>query len=146
MSTLPNEEIYEPAIRPYIRQPELRKLPKHLWIHLTDDMSEQIDAWWLSNLIGVQVYKKDERKGVRRLTIHSIFPNEQGGWDELAGWDLLQHAKNSVGFGERHAVEIFPSTVDLVNVSNMRHLWVLDEPLPFAWQPSRGIIWTGEPN
>ena len=32
------------------------------------------------------------------------------------------------------AVEVFPADDQVVNVANMRHLWVLPEPLPFAWE------------
>ena len=31
-------------------------------------------------------------------------------------------------------MEVYPRTADLVNVANMRHLWVLPELLPFAWR------------
>lgn len=32
------------------------------------------------------------------------------------------------------AVEIYPAERDIVNVANMRHLWVLPERLPFGWR------------
>lgn len=40
-------------------------------------------------------------------------------------WDDLQWLKAAVGFGDREAVEVFPRDCDVVNVANMRHLWVL---------------------
>jgi len=32
------------------------------------------------------------------------------------------------------AIEIFPADMDVVNVANMRHLWVMAEPVEFAWR------------
>jgi hypothetical protein len=42
--------------------------------------------------------------------------------------------KNAVGYQDRDAVEVYPSQTDVVNVSNMRHLWILPEKLDFAWR------------
>lgn len=32
------------------------------------------------------------------------------------------------------AGEVFPAESDVVNVANMRHLWLLREPPPFGWR------------
>lgn len=49
-------------------------------------------------------------------------------------WDQLQAIKHQCGYGDRDAVEIYPRDRDVVNDANMRHLWVLAEPLTFAWR------------
>jgi hypothetical protein len=46
----------------------------------------------------------------------------------------LQDIRNAVGFSERDAVEVFPAKNDTVNVANLRHLWIMPEPLAFAWR------------
>jgi hypothetical protein len=55
-----------------------------------------------------------------------------GNWKDGILWDELMEVKTAVGFGERWAVEVFPPDAHLVNVANMRHLWITHRP-PFAW-------------
>jgi hypothetical protein len=38
------------------------------------------------------------------------------------------------------AVEVYPPAGDVVNVANMRHLWVLRDRLPFAWRGGKGHV------
>ena len=46
----------------------------------------------------------------------------------------LQDIKRQAGLGDYMAVEIYPKDRDIVNVANMRHLWVLRDPLQFGWR------------
>jgi hypothetical protein len=55
-------------------------------------------------------------------------------WRDGISWDDLQRLKNECGYGGLDAVEIFPADNDVVNVANMRHLWVMAEPVRFAWR------------
>lgn len=55
-------------------------------------------------------------------------------WADNITWDELQAIKAQCGYAHHSAVEVYPSRDDEVNVANMRHLWVLAEPLPFAWR------------
>lgn len=55
-------------------------------------------------------------------------------WQDGISWDDLQRLKREAGFGDYDAVEVFPRDIDVVNVANMRHLWILSEPLPFGWR------------
>jgi len=57
-------------------------------------------------------------------------------WVEGITWDELQRLKAECGFGNHTAVEVYPPDRDVVNVANMRHLWVLPYSLPFAWTKS----------
>jgi hypothetical protein len=57
-----------------------------------------------------------------------------GRWVDGISWDELQRLKREAGFGDLDAVEVFPADKDIVNVSNMRHLFVFPEPLEFAWR------------
>ncbi len=54
-------------------------------------------------------------------------------------WEELQEIKRQVGIGDFFAVEIFQRDKDIVNVANMRHLWVLPDPLDFGWMTSEKI-------
>ncbi|AHF89535.1 hypothetical protein OPIT5_03975 [Opitutaceae bacterium TAV5] len=75
-----------------------------------------------------------ETGGVVRLSVNRTDIDRDGRWRDGITWDELQRIKAAVGFGDRQAVEIFPPDRDVVNVANIRHLWVLPEPLPFAWR------------
>ena len=48
-------------------------------------------------------------------------------------WDELQRIKNQCGYGNKCAVELFPPEASVVNVANIRHLWLLREPPAFMW-------------
>lgn len=55
-------------------------------------------------------------------------------WKEGITWDELQRLKRECGYGDRDAVEVFPADIDVVNVANMRHLWVMVDAIPYAWR------------
>ena len=57
-------------------------------------------------------------------------------WQDNIAWEDLQRLKYECGYANQDAVEVFPADVDVVNVANMRHLWVMAEPVPFAWRRS----------
>lgn len=75
-----------------------------------------------------------EADGISRLSIARSHINDAGDWQDGISWEELQRIKREVGFGDYMAVEIFPKDCDIVNVANMRHLWVLRDPLPFGWK------------
>lgn len=81
----------------------------------------------------VQVYA-EKLPGLFRLSVCRTKVALIGGWEENITWDALQEIKNECGFENFDAVEIYPKKSDVVNVANMRHLWVLPAPLPFAWR------------
>lgn len=86
---------------------------------------------WISRDFLVQVFleKRAIRLSVNRTTIQS-----DGRWSDRITWDELQAIKREVGYGDRFAVEIYPADRDLVNVANMRHLWILRDPLGIGWR------------
>lgn len=55
-------------------------------------------------------------------------------WQDGITWDDLQLLKRECGYSDVDAIEIFPSDHDIVNVANMRHLWVMSTPIAFAWR------------
>jgi len=81
----------------------------------------------------VQEYTSTSPHVISRLSIcrTTISGNR---WKDGITWDELQRIKNEVGYGDADAVEIYPADDDVVNVANMRHLWVLDARIPFAWR------------
>ena len=46
-------------------------------------------------------------------------------------WDELQKVKNDCGYEDKDAVEFYPRNADVVNMGNVRHLFVFPDKLPF---------------
>lgn len=70
---------------------------------------------------------------MRRLSVSRTTVQDDGRWGDNLTWDEMQEIKRQVGMGDMYAIEIFPRDRDLVNVANMRHIWVLPEPLNMGW-------------
>lgn len=83
---------------------------------------------------GFLVQEFHERGEVIRLTVCRAMVDRGGSWTADIPWEALQRLKAECGYGARDAVEVYPPDRDVVNVSNMRHLWVLPERLPFVWR------------
>src|SRR5690606_15920558 len=94
-------------------------------------------AVWRSRDFLVQGVK--EPAGIIRLSICRTNLDRKGDWTDGITWDQLQRLKSEAGFGDLDAVEVYPAASDVVNVANLRHLWVFPAPLPFAWRNNRAL-------
>lgn len=84
----------------------------------------------------VQEYPANE-PAIVRLSINRTSITPGGDWNQEITWVELQRIKHEAGYGDCDAVEVFPPEADVVNVANMRHLWVLPaNTLTFAWRKS----------
>lgn len=84
----------------------------------------------------VQVY--DEPGGVIRLSIHRCqLDGKSNRWKDGISWDELQTLKALAGYADRVGVELYPSEADVVNVANIRHIFLLTEAPAFMWKRSR---------
>jgi hypothetical protein len=92
-------------------------------------------ALWRSRAFLVQMYAAKPLDGVevRQLTVNRVTLGVTGHWDPNISWDELQACKRETGHGDWYAVEVYPRDRDLVHVANMRHLWLLAEPLGIGW-------------
>ena len=79
----------------------------------------------------VQVFPAEAPAVVRLSICRTSLTGDR--WTDGITWDELQRLKAESGYPNETAVEVFPPERDIVNVANMRHLWVLAAPLPFAW-------------
>lgn len=114
----------------YTKYPKhLVKVPQDKWPDSTW-LNQKPSEIWLSRYFLVQVF--DEKNNVVRLTVNRTY-RRNGKWDAEITWDELQEIKRQTGRGEQYAVEIYPCDKDIVNVANMRHLWLPGKPLPFGW-------------
>jgi hypothetical protein len=88
---------------------------------------------WRSREFLAQLY--EEQGGYRRLSVsRTTVDHASQRWEQGITWDELQRLKREAGFGDVDAVEVYPRDCDVVNVANMRHLFLMNEPLPFAWR------------
>lgn len=105
-----------------------RSFPSHL-VRITDfDISMPkgdplIEAWRSSRYM-VQVYQVTEN--IERLSIcHLDFNDDFTRWKDGISWDKIQRLKRECGRGDFEACEMYPIDSDIVDVANMRHLWIM---------------------
>lgn len=91
---------------------------------------------WRSRDFLVQLYC--EPSGQRRLSINRTEIDSDGQWKDGITWDQLQRLKTQAGFGTVQAIEFFPPDDQLVYDANIRHLFLMDSPLPFCWTAENG--------
>lgn len=105
----------------------LHPLPKEQW---PSGYSSKLIKVWRSRGFLVQAF--DEGNAIR-LSVNRTTLGDNGRWVENITWDELQELKRQCGFADWYAIEVYPRDKDVVNVANMRHLWVLQEPLNVGW-------------
>lgn len=108
----------------------LQRVPDWAWLPQYVNNPKPIEVWRSYKYL-VQVY--DEQARIVRLSICRAAIKPDGTWDDGLTWDELQRLKAECGRGDLDAVEVYPSGKDVVNVANMRHLWVFPTALPFKW-------------
>lgn len=107
----------------------LMPAPKSSWPTSCPDPARV--AVFVSSKFLVQVF---EGPVAIRLSVNRVKRKASGKWRDEITWDELMQIKRDIGMGDRFAVEIYPEDEHIVNVANMRHLWVLPEALPFGWR------------
>lgn len=116
------------------------EIPESSWPRIVGSDPTPL-ALFMNRLYLVQWYEDavqlfGENILVIRLSVNRTKVGGDGRWKAEIPWDDLQEIKTAVGLGDRYAIEIYPRDRDVVNVANMRHLWVLPEPLPIGWRNS----------
>lgn len=81
-----------------------------------------------------QIYR--EPNGYLRLTVQRCAIDKNGMWVGGITWDELMTVKAMIGLGDRWAAEVYPPIDAIVNVANMRHLFLLPEAPAYAWRPN----------
>jgi len=79
----------------------------------------------------VQVYRE---KNLIRLSVNRTDIDDNGEWLDGISWDTLQQIKNKLGYADKDAIEAYPKESDVINVANIRHLFIMDEPVSFMWR------------
>lgn len=116
-------------VRIHIAKPNrLMPVPKWKWPATNDRKRIEV---WLSDKYLVQVF--DEGHSLR-MSVNRVTVRDDGKWDDNLTWDELQDIKGQIGRGNKYAIEIYPRDCDVVNVANMRHLWILPKMLQIGWK------------
>lgn len=111
---------------------ELCEVPRNEWP--LEHQHGPISRVWRSRDFLVQEYTEPAPVLVRLSVLRTTLDPKTGRWVDGITWDELQVIKAECGYGDMDALELYPMAADVVNVANLRHLWVMREPVAFAWR------------
>ena len=111
---------------------ELTPVPRGDWPLWRNNTPLPIEVWRSRGFL-VQIFQDG---GNERITINRTTHDGQG-WGANLTWDEMQRLKSECGRSNRWAVEVFPPSDEVVNVANMRHLWLLPGIPPYGWSRHR---------
>ena len=109
---------------------KLTEVNESLWPIFPPKFTKPIKVFRSKTFI-VQVFKEEN---ATRLSICRTSIDNDGNWEADIKWEELQDIKRQVGYGIDLAVEIYPNEANIVNVANMRHLWIMDYDLNIGWK------------
>lgn len=122
----------------------MRLVPKETWPSMSEASGVQpLQVWQDADFLAI-LYPVPDFLLIHRLTVvraAGVGLNGRGRvvYRDGITWDDLMQVKRDCGFADRWAVEVFPSEHEIVNVANMRHLWLLPEAPPFAWRARKPV-------
>lgn len=127
------------ATRAYMREqnrrygPHLVRIPNPDWPLDAFSVGHLPSEVWRSRQYLVVIWQQGdyERLSVNRTELVAGSVNR---FKEDISWEDLQRLKAECGRGECWCVEIYPADHHLVNVQNMRHLFVLKDAPEYAWK------------
>jgi hypothetical protein len=128
-----------------VRGKRMVELPTEQWPTMPQLETEALRVWVSADYLAV-LYRQ-RLDGNVRLTINSVrrsaYRNrrDKGGidWRDGITWDELQRVKNECLGPDVWCVEVYPAQDAVVDVANMRHLWVLDGP-PATRFPEKKVV------
>jgi hypothetical protein len=123
----------------------MEEIPREDWPLMAQFEVEALRVWRSADYLAV-LYRQMADGNVR-LTVNSVRRTacrkryDKGGtdWRDGITWDELQRIKNECLGNDVWCVEVYPAQDKLVDVANMRHLWVLDGP-PETRFPERAVV------
>lgn len=113
------------------------RVPRSQWPNVGRD-TPPIDVWRDGDFLAL-AYAVPEHPAHLRLTVVRAAGVGLDGCGRVIyrdgiTWDDLMGVKRDCGYGDRWAVEVFPPDSHVVNVANMRHLWLLPGAPTYAWR------------
>lgn len=98
----------------------MKQIPYEQWPSSQQDPRRS--EVWLDEGFLAQVFREDG--DILRVSVNRVFVGEDG-----ITWEELMEVKRRIGRGEDYAVEVLPRDRDIVNVANMRHIWIMPHPV-----------------
>jgi hypothetical protein len=129
------------------RPARMTEIPRARWpVHYLNDPSAPTKVYESSRYLA-QLYDAGglEGRAAMRLSICRVTLKDDGRWEEDLQWSELMQVKRECDFGDWYAMEVYPADADIVDVANMRHLWILATPLSIGWFRSAHSISPGHP-
>jgi hypothetical protein len=80
----------------------------------------------------------EDPNGYLRMSVQRTTQYTDGNWKDGITFDELQRVKRECGFADHWFVECYPPDDELVNIANIRHLFLMPEAPPFAWVRKNG--------
>ena len=122
----------------------MEPLPREHWDRIQSKTTRPIIGVWRSNRYLCQAYQESEN--IIRLSIcRTVVDVQNRRWRDKLTWDEIQKIKVECGFGSVDAVEIYPRESDVVNVANMRHLFVMLDGVDFRWRSPNSLAKENQP-
>lgn len=110
----------------------LVEIPREDWPEGMASRPRAPTAIWRSRGFLVQRFDAPDPAVCRLSILRTSLQGDR--WADNVTWDEIQRLKAEAGFADAWAVELFPAAGDVVNVANIRHIWILDAPPAFAWR------------
>jgi hypothetical protein len=115
------------------RPRDLTIIPPEEWPPDRGRAPRPIQCWQSRKYLVQKFDAGEDSAAMFRLSICRVTLQTGGRWDEGLTWQELQDIKREIGFGDWYAIEIYPRDIDVIDVANMRHLWILASPLAIGW-------------
>lgn len=117
------------GFRDYLRTHTLGRrmeaVGREFWPFMPQIETEALKVWVSRDYLAVLYRQRID--GRLRLTVNRTRRDGRG-WRDGITWDELQRVKNETIGPKFWCAEAYPPEDRVVNVANMRHLWVLEEP------------------
>lgn len=88
------------------------------------------DRTWVSRDFLVSLY---DDPTCLRMTVCRTQVDNSGNWVDGITWDELESIKEIIGYGDMWGLEVYPPSDSIVNVANMRHIFLFPNKPEFAW-------------
>jgi hypothetical protein len=119
-----------------------RGWPEQMREVVLDDWPDDVKAvaWdkrplraWRSRRFVAMLFEEGGNRPTR-LTVHRTWLDDRGRFEGGITWDELMAVKRECGFGSLDALEFYPADDVVVDVQNMRHLWLVSTPHQWVWR------------
>ena len=112
---------------------QMRPVPPEEW---PPSDAAPIEVWASREFLAL-VYVE---RAAFRISVCRTTMGVDGRWLDQISWEDLQRVKREIGRGEQTALEVYPAESDIVNVANMRHLWIpITEFVSIGWHHKKEV-------